>query len=215
MERKTPEGTRDWRQVSIVMDEMADSWSGFVAYAYDGPDDFVMMSGGPYNGADILTPTKDFYNFKKQLDKVAGKTILVNDTKSDILPRRCSHVETGLLMCCDLRLFNDDMIPSFLNTVKIQAPQKGSGHPAAGKVQEDKQHSEAGANYPILYPVAILVALCWVILKGYRFFEQRKLDIEEDADKPLQNGFDTTNGQNNGFDMIHSHSMNRSKYGSV
>ena len=45
------------------------TWSGFVAK--------------PYNGADILMPTKDFYNFEKQLDKVAVKTILVNDTKRE------------------------------------------------------------------------------------------------------------------------------------
>jgi hypothetical protein len=30
--RKTPEGTRDWAQGSTVMNEMADSLSGFIAY---------------------------------------------------------------------------------------------------------------------------------------------------------------------------------------
>jgi len=37
---------------------MADSWSGFIAYTYDGQKDFVVFDGGQGNGKDILAPTK-------------------------------------------------------------------------------------------------------------------------------------------------------------
>jgi len=72
-DRKTPHGYRDWADVSIVLNEMSDTWSGFVAYAYDGPSDFDMTSGGPWNGVDVLTPTADMYNFKMRLGGSEGR----------------------------------------------------------------------------------------------------------------------------------------------
>ena len=62
--RKRNGGTRTWADVSVVSNEMSDAWSGYVAYAYDGPPDFDMMGGGPWNGKDVLSPTSDMYNFK-------------------------------------------------------------------------------------------------------------------------------------------------------
>ena len=123
LKRRTPEGTRDWAQVSIVTNEMADSWSGFVAYTYDGPIDFDIMSGGPWNGIDTLTPTKDFYNLKKQLDRVSSKKLhSLNEIEDDILflPRPCVEVESDLLSCCDLRMFNDDLMQSYQKTFNVQ-----------------------------------------------------------------------------------------------
>ena len=64
---RTPEGTRDWKQIPIVLNEMSDSWSGFCAYAYDGNPLFDMMEGGPWNGKDVLSPSKDFTNFQSEL----------------------------------------------------------------------------------------------------------------------------------------------------
>lgn len=161
-ERKNPEGTRDWAQVNIVMNEMAGSWSGFVAYVYDGPTDFDMMSGGPWNGVDTLAPTKDFYNFKKQLDKVmSGEIPSRNDTDDDtLLPRRCSIVESELLSCCDLRLFNDDMIQSFQKTLNVQAQQALITQPSSASNFTDNLEWCA---------VAMLTTflLCLMIHKGY------------------------------------------------
>jgi len=129
-DRKTVEGTRDWKQIPVVMGEMADSWSGFVAYTMDGPKDFNMMSGGPWNGSDTLTPTKDFDNFKKQLDEISGVTPLMNTIRDqDAIPRWCSKVESELLSCCDLRIFNDGNIRSFVKTVDAQGRQKFAVEP--------------------------------------------------------------------------------------
>ncbi len=122
LKRRTPEGTRDWAQVSIVTNEMADSWSGFIAYTYDGPVDFDIMSGGPWNGIDTLTPTKDFYNLKKQLDKAASKKVhSVNEMEDDVfLSRPCVEVESDLLTCCNLRFFNDDLMQSYQKSFNVQ-----------------------------------------------------------------------------------------------
>ena len=127
-ERKTAEGTRDWKQVPFVLNEMADSWSGFIAYAYDGPKDFVMFGGGEWNGTNVLTPTKDFDNFRNELKKVAlpnatksGKIKYIEDErerlkKESFLPRQCSEIESELLDL-NVKLFNDDMIRSYSDTV--------------------------------------------------------------------------------------------------
>ena len=125
LDRKTPDGYRDWADVSIVLNEMADTWSGFIAYAYDGPSDFDMMSGGPWNGVDVLTPTTDTYNFKMRLDSEGGSattprggpttTNNVGQRIATTTPplRRCDEVEAELLSCCDVRLFDDDDMPSY------------------------------------------------------------------------------------------------------
>jgi Glucanosyltransferase len=65
-EVRTAEGTRDWTEVSVVLGEMVDTWSGYCAYAYWGNSLFNMMDGGPWNGIDVLTPTQDFINFQEQ-----------------------------------------------------------------------------------------------------------------------------------------------------
>lgn len=125
LDRKTPDGYRDWADVSIVLNEMADTWSGFIAYAYDGPSDFDMMSGGPWNGVDVLTPTTDTYNFKMRLSSEGGSattprggpttTNNVGQRIATTTPplRRCDEVEAELLSCCDVRLFHDDDMPSY------------------------------------------------------------------------------------------------------
>lgn len=114
---KTVEGTRDWAQAEYVIKEMKDSWSGFIAYTYDGGgNDFDMFKGGPWDGRSVLEPTQDFWNFKEQLAKLPNDDMppLPQKKEHDIaIPRRCSAVETDFISCCDLRLFNDDIIHSF------------------------------------------------------------------------------------------------------
>ena len=119
--RKTPGGIRDWADVTIVEGYMSDTWSGYVAYAYDGPTDFVMTSGGPWNGIDVLDPTADMYNFKMRVDESSDADVAARngDEASSsprvvlyIPPRRCDDVIAELLSCCDVRVYDDDaMVP--------------------------------------------------------------------------------------------------------
>jgi hypothetical protein len=101
---------------------MADSWSGFIAYTYDGPKDFVMFDGGPWNGNDVLTPTKDFENFKHQLKKVSRRgTNITLDQFDDgrFVPNRCDDVQTELLSCCGVRLFDGEKMSSFAHMIDV------------------------------------------------------------------------------------------------
>ena len=109
---------RDWAQIPIVIDDMADSWSGFIAYTYDGPKDFTMFNGGPWDGKKTLTATKDFENFKYELHKISNfKANISQFEDEDFLPSECSEVETELMSCCDVRLFSDNKMPSFATLV--------------------------------------------------------------------------------------------------
>lgn len=94
-------GTRDWNQVSVVLNEMADSFSGFCAYAYYGNDEFNMFSGGPWNGGPVpLEPTDDLYNFRDALNNYQNTTT----TTTKILPKlSLSAVQSTPRMCSDVR----------------------------------------------------------------------------------------------------------------
>ena len=110
--------SRDWAQIPIVLNDMADSWSGFIAYTYDGPQDFTMFAGGPWDGKHILTPTKDFDNFQYQLNQVANvRPNVTFDNGYEFLPRHCGDVEADLLSCCDVRLFSNNKMPSYANMI--------------------------------------------------------------------------------------------------
>ena len=49
---------------------MNDTFSGFVAYAYDGNPMFTMTRDGPWRGQGTLQFSEDFENFKNQLAKI-------------------------------------------------------------------------------------------------------------------------------------------------
>lgn len=129
--RRTDGGARDWGQVPVVTGDMADAWSGFVAYTMDGPEDFNMMAGGPWDGAHALAPTSDFENFKGRLDESSGVTVAANDTDWDAtVPRPCSEVEAELWLCCGLRLFDDQRMRSFEKDFDAQGRRKFEIWPA-------------------------------------------------------------------------------------
>ena len=190
--RRAPDGARDWKQISVVTNEMSDSWSGFVAYAYDGPEDFVMFSGGPWNGKDALSPTRDFYNFKMRLEEAAAMEAEVGDLEErlganstddvadgdeTILPRRCSAVESDLLDCCDLRLFNDDKIRSF------QKVEHTVVQPASATIF---------SNVYVWFSVAVLAVGIGVYIMRTR--KDRSRITRKASGGPNQNGWHFYNG---------------------
>lgn len=61
-------GARDWAQIPVVLDDMADIFSGFCAYTYYGNPVFGMMAlHTAWDGHSVLEPSLDFYNFRDQL----------------------------------------------------------------------------------------------------------------------------------------------------
>ncbi|CAJ1959034.1 unnamed protein product [Cylindrotheca closterium] len=117
-------GYRDWKQVhSILGSDMIDRWSGFVAYAYDGPLDFKMTLGGRWDGNNTLEFSKDMENYVNELDAldikyeyhgVSNHTSGTNTTHSitDFCPDS-SPASAALSSCCDIDLLPVSKIPSY------------------------------------------------------------------------------------------------------
>jgi hypothetical protein len=112
------EQTRDWKQVPVVLNQMADTWSGFCAYAYDGSVDFNMFDGGPWDGRNPLVPKKEFFHFRDQLEKHGEPNSTV--IKAKVTPPTCTSVAVDTESCCDgvfrlhnVTLYNVDKITSY------------------------------------------------------------------------------------------------------
>jgi Glucanosyltransferase len=112
-------GTRDWNDVSVVLHEMSDTWSGFCAYAYHGNAMFNMFAGGPWRGSDPLEPLPDFFNFRDALQREENNnnnTQHTRDPPTDyerVNTPTCEQVEEELRSCCNLDLYPYTDIPSF------------------------------------------------------------------------------------------------------
>lgn len=124
---KTPDGTRDWMEVPVILHEMADTWSGFIAYAYDGNPLFRMFGNKKWNGVDTLPPSQDFFNFRNQLEfeETKGSTYDI-ETVADahVLPRSCKDVELELLdtfelLKADVKLSTVQDCPSFASDLYV------------------------------------------------------------------------------------------------
>lgn len=121
-------GSRDWKQLSVILGrDMVDTWSGFIAYAYDGPTDFRIMAGGPWKGVDPLQPTtRDAENLLHELKDAAlisnnMVTISTKTTRNDTFIRRhsgdtCdSSIMAQLQNCCNIHLVALNDVPSYYN----------------------------------------------------------------------------------------------------
>lgn len=112
--------SRDWKQILIVLNDMADSWSGFCACAYDGNVGFDMFDGGPWNGRDVLEPTQDFFNFQHQLAVNRGVPLNLTLINREMEPPFCGDVMKEMQSFCDfvfqehhVELLDVDKIPSY------------------------------------------------------------------------------------------------------
>jgi hypothetical protein len=121
---------RDWKQVPVVLNEMADTWSGFCAYAYDGNAEFNMFDGGPWDGHTPLVPNEEFFRFQHQLDGPRQRNTTTTLLQKHERPPMCASVEAETSSCCDGAfqlgdggIFYDvDLIPSYHR----KAPWDGS-----------------------------------------------------------------------------------------
>jgi len=112
---------RDWKQLSVILGpEMNSRWSGFVAYAYDGPPYFRMMADGPpWDGVHPLSlESQDAKNFLSELEKTAQDSntdgTLVESGGAVSKPTvKCSKVLSDFKKCCELTLLPVDQVPSY------------------------------------------------------------------------------------------------------
>lgn len=116
---KSPDGTRDWLEVPVVLHDMADTWSGLIAYAYDGNPMFRMFGKENWNGNDTLPPLEDFYNFRNQLAISQQDTKTSGDNEDNLgsvsanPSRRCRDVELEVHDFFDVNLVSISDSPSF------------------------------------------------------------------------------------------------------
>jgi hypothetical protein len=175
----TPQGTRDWKQVSVVLHEMSDTWSGFCAYAYDGNTMFRMFQGGPWRD-EPLEPTQDFFNFRDALKHAAD-----HDNKRDppidyervYVPPSCQQVHEELQSCCNLDLYPFSRIPSFalmdLEGAPLQQPHYADITEAISN--NNNSSSSIVGSRPELVVVMVAVVAGFILLvvsmimrKGWR-----------------------------------------------
>jgi hypothetical protein len=102
---------RDWRQVNVVETKMANQFSGYIAYAYDGPVDFRMTNGGPWDGIHPLTFNLDMENYLQALTNTSAT--LPPPTETTTVPPTCESVKKFLDYCCNLDLMDVEDMPSY------------------------------------------------------------------------------------------------------
>jgi hypothetical protein len=117
-------GARTWNELSVVENEMNGLWSGYIAYAYDGPTDFRMTDGGPWKESHTLEFNQDMNNFLFQLNQVGNSN--GNSTvrftplpSSDGEPVSCVDVQKELSECCKLDLLDVKHVQSFYATTTL------------------------------------------------------------------------------------------------
>merc|ERR1711976_168474 len=97
-------GTRDWKQVSAISEHMLDTWSGYVAYAYDGPTGFSMTDGGPWNGIETLEFNDDMENFLEELEATSLKPLQLGWQGFGSKGPTCWQTEKYIEKWCNLNL---------------------------------------------------------------------------------------------------------------
>ena len=126
----TPKMIRDWKQIPLVSEggPMADVFSGFVAYGYDGGGNkyFRMMGGtDKWDGIHPLSlDSEDYQNFRLQLGEAAANktsTTLMNDVAVDEHRRSggafpsCKDTLESIRTVWDVELRRQRRMPSYFD----------------------------------------------------------------------------------------------------
>lgn len=178
-------GARDWKQMHTILGkDMLDRWSGFIAYAYDGPVDFRMTSGGPWDGSHTLTFNQDMVNFLDEMEKL--KVDVVNVTEYDADTSRqpplslsslsplddnfipgVTAIDQSLptdqifLLCCNLTLLPVHLVPTYFDGRTMTAMVDGD--PTLVKIVE--------RNY--LLDMIMLISMGTLVVMVWRFVAKR------------------------------------------
>eukprot|EP00808_Paulinella_micropora_P007981 g53222.t1 len=150
---------RDWNQVTVVLNQMADIFSGFCAYTYDGAPLFRMMDGNDaWNGRDVLKPGEDFYNFANQL-KLAKYDPNVPAVAPAVQKVACNDTKKLMETTCDFYLYPMEWMPSYFQ----QTTTKGAYYSL----------EDHGSNFTGTYIVFLLALLALIGCYVYSSFNKR------------------------------------------
>ncbi len=164
---------RDWRQVAVVEENMIDEFSGYIAYAYDGPFDFRMTSGGPWDGIHPLTFNLDMENYLAAL-KNASVT-LPHAVEANTVPPTCDSIKEILLDCCKLDLMDVEDMPSYFSSSDTTFSHSSDDDiPSPLTVNNE----ETRVNHISSRTVFAWVLMCTIILLMRRRIQKKTKDFE-------------------------------------
>eukprot|EP00808_Paulinella_micropora_P007979 g53220.t1 len=110
---------RDWKQIPVVLHQMADIFSGFCAYTYDGAPLFRMMDGtNTWDGHGTLPPGQDFLNFKSMLADTSVDSRLPENPPPSVAPPSCPDMRARL-QPTGIELYPFDSMPSYFKREQI------------------------------------------------------------------------------------------------
>ncbi|KAL7490517.1 hypothetical protein ACHAWT_000218 [Skeletonema menzelii] len=164
----TSGGTRDWKQLHVVLHEMSDTFSGFCAYAYSGNPQFDMFKGGPWRN-EVLEPTDDFYAFRDELLLESGESAVgIRDPPIDyerFFTPKCRQAEEELQDCCGIELYPVEDIPSYASQPHTSSSQGGElemslWHHCIGAMMTLGYHHIGHMHMPSL---VLIVAVCGIL----------------------------------------------------
>lgn len=142
---------REWNQIHVVETEMVDTFSGYLAYAYDGPVNFQMTTGGPWDGVHPLEFNLDMTNYLHQLSQTSNTTLYATSDSSISAQPSCDDIITILKDCCNLELLDVDSVPSYYGYSNESWPEEFIEFLPGG------EHSKNGVSYCIF--IALLLSL--------------------------------------------------------
>ncbi|VEU37493.1 unnamed protein product [Pseudo-nitzschia multistriata] len=181
---------RDWKQIPLVSSEdgkMADLWSGFIAYAYDGGgfDVFRMMGGNStkWNGKESLPPSTEYNNFRYQLSKVNNRSLT---GESSFSLSEIAEIDQSTLSCKDatakirkffgVKLYSLSEMPSYFPEVRDNVKRLTTfdprAPPSAGTPTESSITNRV-ASYGELH-LLISVLLFVLLAVGFLFLGRRR-----------------------------------------
>jgi len=166
---------RDWRQVATIEEKMVDDFSGYIAYAYDGPVDFRMTSGGPWDGIHPLTFNLDMENYLDAL-KNTSNTLPHAKKSNFVLPPTCETVKKTLQDCCNLDLLEVEDMPSYFTVPANQSNLFSSDDDLPNQFVVTNE--ERRARNITTRSVFVLIIICAITFVMRRRLNKNKKDVD-------------------------------------
>lgn len=168
---------RDWRQVNVVETKMVHEFSGYIAYAYDGPVDFRMTTGGPWDGIHPLTFNLDMENYLQALTNTSAN-LLPPPTPTTAVAPTCESVKEFLSSCCNLDLMDVEDMPSYFTVTAQSENRTYSVNPVTDDGIGILVNNEGRLAHDIASRIAVaLMGICTIIFVVRRRWNKKTKQI--------------------------------------
>lgn len=169
---------RDWRQVNVVETKMVHEFSGYIAYAYDGPVDFRMTTGGPWDGIHPLTFNLDMENYLQALTNTSAN-LLPPPTPTTAVAPTCESVKEFLSSCCNLDLMDVEDMPSYFTVTAQSENRTYSVNPVTDDGIGILVNNEGRLAHDIASRIAVaLMGICTIIFVVRRRWNKKTKHVD-------------------------------------